>query len=43
MRSMVTSRRLDAVRRQVPGDVKTMVESAGDDVAAVELLAAGLG
>ena len=39
---MVASRQMDALRRQVGGDVETMMAVAGDDVAAVELLAASL-
>lgn len=39
---MIASGRLEALRRQVGGDVETMMAVAGADVAAVELLAAGL-
>src|SRR5205823_11692733 len=42
MRSMVDSRQLDILRHQVGGDVETMLEMAGSDPAAVELLAASL-
>jgi hypothetical protein len=42
MRSMVTSRQLNALRRQVGGDVEAMMAVAGTDVAAVESLAAAL-
>jgi len=42
MRSMVDSAQLDSLRRQVGGDVATMLAVAGTDVAVVELLAASL-
>lgn len=39
---MVDSCQLESLRRQVGGDVETMLAVAGDDVAALELLAASL-
>ncbi|MGH9186696.1 MAG: hypothetical protein ACRD0U_12920 [Acidimicrobiales bacterium] len=42
MHSMVDSGQLDSLRRQVGGDVETMLAVAGSDVATVELLAASL-
>ncbi len=42
MRSIVDSSQLDGLRRQVGGDVATMMAVAGTDVAVVELLAASL-